>query len=83
MLLAEKKTRVHPDPGGRHNLGATLDFILLTPLLPASATIPLVSSLLVCAKVRSPIPWVYGGFYIVYYKDIGEFQILYSQDICW
>jgi hypothetical protein len=34
-------------------------------------------------KVRSPIPWVYGGFYTVYYKDVGEFQILYSQDICW
>jgi hypothetical protein len=34
-------------------------------------------------KVRSPIPSVYAGFYIVYYKDIGEFQILYSQDICW
>jgi hypothetical protein len=24
-------------------------------------------------KVRSPILWVYGGFYIVYYKDVGEF----------
>jgi hypothetical protein len=34
-------------------------------------------------KVRTPIPLGYGGFYIVYYKDIGEFQILYSQDICW
>jgi hypothetical protein len=34
-------------------------------------------------KVRSPIPSVYTGFYIVCYKDIGEFQILYSQDICW
>jgi hypothetical protein len=34
-------------------------------------------------KVRSPIPWVYGGFYTMYYKDIGEFQILYLQDICW
>ena len=26
-------------------------------------------------KVRSPIPWVYDGFYTVYYKDIGKFQI--------
>ena len=26
-------------------------------------------------KVRAPIPSVYAGFYIVYYKDIGEFQI--------
>jgi hypothetical protein len=34
-------------------------------------------------KVRSPIQWIYGGFYLVYYKDVGEFQILYSQDICW
>jgi hypothetical protein len=34
-------------------------------------------------KVRSPIPQGYADFYIVYYKDIGEFQILYSQDICW
>jgi hypothetical protein len=34
-------------------------------------------------KVRSPILWVYGGFYTVYYKDVGEFQILYLQDICW
>jgi hypothetical protein len=34
-------------------------------------------------KVRSLIPWIYGGFYTVYYKDVGEFQILYSQDICW
>jgi hypothetical protein len=25
-------------------------------------------------KVRSPIPWVYGGFYTVYSKDVGEFQ---------
>ena len=29
-------------------------------------------------KVRNPIPWVYVGFYTMYYKDIGEFQILYS-----
>jgi hypothetical protein len=34
-------------------------------------------------KVRAPIPSVYAGFYTVYYKDIGEFQILYLQDICW
>jgi hypothetical protein len=34
-------------------------------------------------KVRNPIPLGYGGFYTVYYKDIGEFQILYLQDICW
>jgi hypothetical protein len=34
-------------------------------------------------KVRSPIPSVYAGFYIVYYKDIGEFQILYLQDMYW
>jgi hypothetical protein len=38
---------------------------------------------LVSIKVRAPIPSVYDGIYIVYYKDIGEFQILYSQDICW
>jgi hypothetical protein len=37
---------------------------------------------LVGHKVRFPIPWVYAGFYTVYYKDIGEFQILYSQNIC-
>jgi hypothetical protein len=30
-------------------------------------------------KVRSPIPWVYAGFYTMYDKDIGDFQILYSQ----
>jgi hypothetical protein len=34
-------------------------------------------------KVRTPIPLGYAGFNTVYYKDIGEFQILYSQDICW
>jgi hypothetical protein len=34
-------------------------------------------------KVRDLIPWVYVGFYIEYYKDIGDFQILYLQDICW
>jgi hypothetical protein len=34
-------------------------------------------------KVRSPIPWVFGGFSTMYYKDVGELQILYSQDICW
>jgi hypothetical protein len=34
-------------------------------------------------KVRAPIPSIYAGFYTVHYKDIGEFQILYSQDICW
>jgi hypothetical protein len=28
-------------------------------------------------KVRNPIPWVYLGFYTVYYKDIEEFHILY------
>jgi hypothetical protein len=37
----------------------------------------------VSTKVRAPIPPGYAGFYTVYYKDIGEFQILYSQDICW
>jgi hypothetical protein len=31
-----------------------------------------------CPKVRNPIPLGYGGFCTVYYKDIGEFQILYS-----
>jgi hypothetical protein len=35
------------------------------------------------SKVRNLIPCIYAGFYIVYYKDIGEFQILYLQDICW
>jgi hypothetical protein len=34
-------------------------------------------------KVRAPIPLVYASFYTIYYKDIGEFQILYLQDICW
>jgi hypothetical protein len=34
-------------------------------------------------KVRNPILLGYAGFYTVYYKDIGEFQILYLQDICW
>jgi hypothetical protein len=34
-------------------------------------------------KVRAPIPSIYYGFYTMNYKDIGEFQILYSQDICW
>jgi hypothetical protein len=42
-----------------------------------------VQSILCTLKVRAPIPLVYASFYIVYYKDIGEFQILYSQDICW
>jgi hypothetical protein len=28
-------------------------------------------------KIRAPIPSVYVGFYSVYYKDIGEFQVLY------
>jgi hypothetical protein len=46
-------------------------------------SIRLIVSCVFCTKVRSPIPWVYGGFYTVYYKDIGEFQILYLQDICW
>jgi hypothetical protein len=31
-------------------------------------------------KVRTPIPLGYAGFYTVYYKDIGEFQI-YSHKI--
>jgi hypothetical protein len=35
------------------------------------------------SKARAPIPLGYADFYTVYYKDIGEFQILYSQDICW
>jgi hypothetical protein len=34
-------------------------------------------------KVRNLISWIYAGFYIVYYNEFGEFQILYSQDICW
>jgi hypothetical protein len=34
-------------------------------------------------KVRNPKPLGYAGFYTVYYKDIGEFQILYLQDIYW
>jgi hypothetical protein len=34
-------------------------------------------------KVRNPIPLGYASFYTMYYEDIGEFQILYSQDICW
>jgi hypothetical protein len=34
-------------------------------------------------RVRAPILPGYVDFYTVYYKDIGEFQILYSQDICW
>jgi hypothetical protein len=29
-------------------------------------------------KVRAPTLPVYTGFYIVYYKDIGGFQILFS-----
>jgi hypothetical protein len=36
-----------------------------------------------CGKVRNPILLGYTGFYTMYYKDIEEFQILYSQDICW
>jgi hypothetical protein len=38
-------------------------------------------SLALHPKVRSAILSVYAGFYTVYYKDIGEFQILYSQDV--
>jgi hypothetical protein len=34
-------------------------------------------------KVRTPILLVYAGFCTVYYKDIGEFQTLYLEDICW
>jgi hypothetical protein len=34
-------------------------------------------------KVRAPILLVYADFYTMYYKDMGEFQILYLQDICW
>jgi hypothetical protein len=30
-------------------------------------------------KVRAPVPLVYAGFYIVYYKYIGEFQIFTSK----
>ena len=35
------------------------------------------------SKVRATISSVYTGFYKVYYKDIGEFQILHLQNICW
>jgi hypothetical protein len=33
-------------------------------------------------KIRIPILLGYASFYIVYYKDIVKFQILYLQDIC-
>jgi hypothetical protein len=42
-----------------------------------------IGSLLDTHKVRTPIPLGYNGFYTMYYNDIGEFQILYLQDICW
>jgi hypothetical protein len=32
-----------------------------------------------CYKVRTPILLGYASYYIVYYKDIGEFQILYLK----
>ena len=44
---------------------------------------PKVSNTYMLHKVRNPILMGYVGIYTVYYKDIGEFQILYLQDICW
>jgi hypothetical protein len=40
-----------------------------------------ISCLWFLRKVRAPIPPRYAGSNTVYYKDIGGFQILYSQDI--